>query len=188
MKKHELDCDNIISKGKAENHRKFTPLIFDLNKKNKTTNFFLLHIVFRWFLYLGKNIKPITTLRGLVGHHGSLSNMNLKYHVSIQCKDSIPIVSCVWSWNNLLFHLLSGFRVMWYIYNKFVLYLIKAIKNQNVHRGTKMLYHWEATSIKIPSISLLKAKEILKWFMDLEKVCPYMEIKQNKKEFPSWNN
>ena len=83
LKKHELDCDNIISKGKAENHRKFTPLIFDLNKKNKTTNFFLLHIVFKWFLYLGKNIKPITTLRGLVGHHGSLSNMNLKYHVSI---------------------------------------------------------------------------------------------------------
>ena len=83
LKKQELYYDNIISKGKAENHRKFTPLIFDLNKK-KTTNFFLLHIVFKWFLYLGKkNIKPITTLRRLVQNRGSLSNMNLKYHVSI---------------------------------------------------------------------------------------------------------
>ena len=30
-----------------------------------------------------KKIKPITTLRRLVGNHGSLSNINLKYHVSI---------------------------------------------------------------------------------------------------------
>ena len=30
-----------------------------------------------------KNRKPITTLRRLVGNHRSLSNMNLKHHVSI---------------------------------------------------------------------------------------------------------
>ena len=32
-------------------------------------------------------MKPITTLRRLVGNHGSLSNVNLKYHVSIPMQE-----------------------------------------------------------------------------------------------------
>ena len=54
-----------------------------------------------------------------------------------QWKDFIPLVSCVWSWNKLEFHLLNGFCVMWYINNKHVPYLRKTIKNQNMHRRQK---------------------------------------------------
>ena len=56
--------------------------MFDLNKKKKN-NFYLFHLVFKWFLCLGKNLKLVTTIRRLVGTRGSLSNMNLKYHVLI---------------------------------------------------------------------------------------------------------
>ena len=62
---------------------------------------------------------------------------------------------------------------MWYINNKYVPYLREAIKNQNMHRGMKMLYHRGATSIEIPSIAFLKPNEILEWFQDSKNVYPY---------------
>ena len=49
----------------------------------KKTNFFYCILSSSGSYTLEKNIKPITMLRGLVGNHGSLSNINLKYHVSI---------------------------------------------------------------------------------------------------------
>ena len=52
-----------------------------------------------------------------------------------------------------------------------------------MRRGQKMLCHYGATSIEIPSIAFMKQNEILKWFLDLGNVCPYLEKEQNKKEF-----
>ena len=79
LKKQKLCYDNIILRGKAENQRKYTPLMFDQNEKKKNC--------YVWsssdsYTLERKKIKPITMLRRLVGNHGSLSNMNLKYHVS----------------------------------------------------------------------------------------------------------
>ena len=73
----------LISRGKEENQRKFAPLMFDLNEKQWIifflTAFGLQVVPIPW----KKNTKLITTLRRWVGNCGSLSNMNLKYHVSI---------------------------------------------------------------------------------------------------------
>ena len=79
-KNKNFGYDNIILRGKAENQRKYTPLMFDQNEKKKNC--------YIWsssdsYTLERKKIKPITMLRRLVGNHGSLSNMNLKYHVSI---------------------------------------------------------------------------------------------------------
>ena len=58
--------------------------MFDQNKKKKKKTIFFYYILSSSSSYtLEKNIKPITMLRGLVRNHGSLCNMNLKYHVSI---------------------------------------------------------------------------------------------------------
>ena len=103
-----------------------------------------------------------------------------------QMWNSILIVSCVWSWNLLHSYSLRGIWIMWYINNKHVSYLRKAIKNQYMERGQKMLYYWGATSIGIPSIACLKRNEILKWFLDLENVCPYLAIEQ--KNLSLWND
>ena len=72
---------------------------------------------------------------------------------------------------------------MWYITNKYVPYLRKAMKIQDMDRETKMLYHWGATSIEIPSIGFLKPNKTLKWLLDSEYDCHYLEIEINKKEF-----
>ena len=52
-----------------------------------------------------------------------------------------------------------------------------------MHQGTKMQYHEGATLIEIPPITFLKPNEISKQITDLENICPYFEIVQNKKEF-----
>ena len=70
----------------------------------------------------------------------------------------------------------------WHYRNR-VLYLRKVIENEYMQNGQKMLYHWGATSIEIPSIVFLKPNEILKWFLNSKNVCPYLELEQNKKEF-----
>ena len=46
-----------------------------------------------------------------------------------------------------------------------------------------MLYHRGATSIGIPSIAFMKRNKILKWFLDTEIVCCYLDLEQIKKEF-----
>ena len=56
------------------------------SKQKKEIKFFIF-IYCIWtssgFYTLKKNLKPVTTLRRLVGNRGSFSHMNLKYHVSI---------------------------------------------------------------------------------------------------------
>ena len=133
--------------------------------KQKNNHFFLLPWVFQWFYALEKHIKPIITLKRLVGNRG--------YHSScimclFQCKDSIQILSCAWSWNLLHSHPFSGFWVIWYIDKKHVSHLRKAWKSQNMKKKKKkkiILYQWRGASIEIPSIAFLKPNLIMKWFL-----------------------
>ena len=53
-KKKELCYEKIISREKEENQRKFIPLMFDLNEKQKPIFIYLLNLVYKWFLYHGK--------------------------------------------------------------------------------------------------------------------------------------
>ena len=69
------------------------------------------------------------------------------------------------------------------INNKHIPYLRKVRKNPNMQKRHKMLYHGGATSIEIQSIAFLKLNNIMKRFLDQKNVSPYLEIKQNKKEF-----
>ena len=73
----------MISRGKEEDQRKFTPFMFDLNEKNQFIYLFIYYKSSSVSYTLKKNLKPITMLTRLVGNCGFFSNIDLKYRFSI---------------------------------------------------------------------------------------------------------
>ena len=155
--------------------------MFNLNEKQKSIFFYYIWSSSGSYT-LKKNIKPITTLRRLVGNH----DLSLKWTWSIMCqfqfKDFISIESCVWSWSLFHFHLLSGFWVKWHINNKHVPYL-RNTRNIKTSKGDKNVIplrkniNWDSID------SFLETEQNFVVVCSFEKFYPYLEIERNKKEF-----